>query len=346
MADSWKKYIVKYTMIGVIVLIVLGVLGFIAKMQWDAYKRQEAIENSLVEMKELNDKIVRNQSKYVSKEDLEEFGKNLDLDAIRDDLNTLGADVKGISKFLTSSLGYNRSNIPSSHVTPKPTDPTDPTDPANKCEDPYGYLTNTQVLGLREPFSGDVNVPIGDVSFEAWKEKPWSVHILPRDYKVDTVLGQDKDGRHYIYNKFTIATDGKDYALPIKQAEFVETYPEASWEWWNPKVAMGIGGGVSIPTYRDPLTGDVVGDIGGSFTVNALFSPFSYGETRVKPDWIFAQVGVGFDAVRQTANFSITPAAYNLGAPISFINNTYVGPTVGIDHKQNVSVGSTLSVTF
>ena len=68
-----KKIWTKVGMIAGFVLLVV-VLGFVVKMQWDASKQQDAINKGMIDMKQLADGIVRNQSKYVSKDDLDKFG--------------------------------------------------------------------------------------------------------------------------------------------------------------------------------------------------------------------------------------------------------------------------------
>ncbi len=65
MSDFWKKY---GPGIGFILIIIA--LLFVLKMQWDASKQRDAMNKQMVEMKQLQDGIVRNKSKYVSEEDL------------------------------------------------------------------------------------------------------------------------------------------------------------------------------------------------------------------------------------------------------------------------------------
>src|SRR5690606_6144608 len=106
-----------------------------------------------------------------------------------------------------------------------------PLKPGEQLEDKYGYFDKTQWYHLDEPFkdqsagpnevgqSKQSLVPIGKAGFSAWKEKPWSVELLPRKYGSTTVLGQDEGGRHYAYSKFTIEVDGKMYEVPIDDAQ-------------------------------------------------------------------------------------------------------------------------------
>lgn len=187
------------------VLIVAGVVFVIAslcmiiKYQRDVIQKQQMIETSLVEQKQLADNIVRAQASYITKKDLESYAKDnhVSLDPIKDDLKKLGAEVKGVSVVHVLTPGQSIKDQGSTTVVPNP-EPVK-VDPSNP--DPYKYLSNKQVLKLNEPF-GNNQVPVGEVGFSAWKEKPWESTIYKRDYKVVNVIGEDEEGRHYVYNKF------------------------------------------------------------------------------------------------------------------------------------------------
>lgn len=329
MKDFWKKY---GPGIGFVLIVIM--LGFIVKMQWDAANERDALNKQMIEMKQLQDGIVRNQSKYVTPEDLEKFARDIDLnlDVIREDMKRFDADLVGISKILASSLGKKVTGVPSTWTKPRPVDPEDPENPlptcpdGEPCPDPYGYLTNAQLLGLTEPFPG-LEVPIGDVTFEAWKEKPWSINILPRAYHVSTVLGQDEDGRHYVYNQMQIETDGKRHKIPIQQAEFQEVYPESEFH-FNPKIHLGVD------------VGAVVTDPHAEVVPNVQVALFSYGRTKTNAhtEWSILGVGAGYGTQTQSFNVVVTPFNYNLGQHIPLIESLHLGPTVSVDTNGEFSV--------
>ena len=322
-------------------IVVICVLLFIVKLQYDSKNERDALNKQMIEQKELVDKIMRNQSQYVSNEDLEKFSKEvgLNLDAIRKDLNQYDAEVKGISSFLAQSLGRHGTNIPSSGTRPRPVDPNESGAPlcpdGSECPDPYGYMTNEQVLGLSEPFPGDVDVPLGSVGFSAWKDKPWSIDILPRTYHVNTVLGQDKEGRHYVYNQMQIEADGKKYKVPIKQAQFKEVYPESSFH-FNPKINLGVDVGAVVSKPH----AEVVPDLEVSL--------FSYGRTKTNKDteWTFLGIGAGYGTQTQAFDVVLTPVNYNLGQHIPLIESLYVGPTLSVDTHGDFSVLGGLRVSL
>ncbi|MDP2683521.1 MAG: hypothetical protein Q8P20_00540 [bacterium] len=305
------------------------------------------LQSQIVEMKQLEDGIIRSQAKYVSKADIDKLAKDLDLnlDTIKDDLKNFRAEVKGISVFLAQSVGRDQTDLPSSGVYPRPDTSDNPyvcPEAGKPCSDPYGYLTHAQVLQLTELFSDGSTVPIGKTTFESWKEKPWTVYQHPRDYYVTTVLGQDEDGRHYTYNKFQIGVDGKKHTIPITKSEFVEELPLVHFQWWNPRVGLGLAIGASFNT--TPANNSELAT--ASVVPSISMSPFSYGKTKVKPDWIFARVGIGYDVVRKTASVSVAPGMWNLGSKIEFIQNSYIGPVIGIDSSSNVLLGFGFTTDF
>lgn len=325
-------------------LLLFGLVIFLVKMQMDAKTKQEALNQQIIEMKQLQDGIVRNQSKYVSKEDLDKFGKDMDLNlnAIRKDLKEFGAEVKGISTILAKSVGYKGNNLPSSGTNPKaPTDPeTGPTCPdGESCPDPYGYMSSEQLFSLHESFSDGSEIPFGSVGFSAWKEKPWSADILPREYRVSTVLAQDEDGKHYVYNKMQIDVNGEKHNVPISQAEYQETYPEAKFR-FDPHIALGVDVGASITTSPKPNEAIATADV----VPNLQVTLFSYDQTKKNPEWTFLGVGLGYESQRNSLGILLSPVNYNVGKHIPLMDNFYLGPVVGVDIKGNVLVGGGIRV--
>ncbi|KKN60988.1 hypothetical protein LCGC14_0526130 [marine sediment metagenome] len=336
---------INWTKIGIIIAGVL--LAVLVVFNVKQCNDNDNLQSQLVEMKQLQDGIVRSQAKYASKEDIEKLAKDIDLNlaAIEDDLEGFNAKVQGISVLLAQSIGRDQTDVPSTSTRPKPVDVPTPficPGTGEPCEDSYGHLTNAQLLALSELFPDGLEVPIGDVTFESWKENPWTTLQHPRDYHVTTVLGQDEDGRHYTYHKFEIGVAGERHTVPITNSEFIEEYPEPSFHWWNPRVGIGVYGGVGFNT--SPLPDESV--VLGAVSPTVSFSPFSYGKTKVKPDWVFARVGVGYDLVQRSVSFSIAPAMLNLGTEIDFVQSTYIGPVVGADTDGNVSVGMGLTTDF
>ena len=328
MGWKWKAVI-----IGGVVLL-LAILVFIIKYQHDMLQKQRAIEQSMVEMKQLQDGVVRAQAKYVTKGDLKDFaGKDVDLKPIEKDLKKLGANIKGISKVLAKTPGYTGKNIASTDTSKRKDLPTEtktvpcPDGSLVECpsNDPFGYQTNAQRLRLDEPFSDKSRVPFGEVTFEAWKEKPWSVTIESREYSAVSVISVNEDGRHFVHNKLLVRVGDESYTVPIENSEFVEVYPDAKFS-FNPRLYIGVDGG----TYFNPVAGEVV--------PNLQLALFSYGKTKVTPDWTFLGVGLGYMTQMRNLGFVISPVNYNVAQHLPFAENMFIGPMLGIDLNGNVGL--------
>jgi len=310
-------------------ILVLGAGTFIIYKQMEISKRQSAIENSIVEQKEIADNIMRSLSKYSTKEDLEAFAKNqnLNLDAIRKDLENLNANLVAINNVVVSSKGQTGTGKPSTGTTPNP-NPT-PVDPNNP--DPYGYLANRQEFQLNEQFD-NVAIPMGKVGFSAWKDKPWDYNIPARTYSVTNTIGTDENQRHYVYNKFTVKVGDQSYDLKISSAQTVEQYPEAKFSFFNPRIYLGIDGGARFANKPgEPL-------VHGEASPNINVGIMSYGRYKNQPDISVLQVGAGYSIDARRPNLSVTPIMYNIGKHLPLMNNLYVGPSVNVDLDGKFSV--------
>jgi len=315
---NWKEKVGVGTGIAAVIASLLCVI----KCQNDQMDKLQTIEKSVVAQKQLSDDIIRAQSYYIQKKDLEVFAKKSDIDLkpIQEDLKKLGAKIEGISTVQVISSGYSGTNLPSTTTTPNdnPT-PIDPTNP-----DPFEYNAKRQELALTEPFA-DKAVPFGSVGFSAWKDKPWDLEIDKREYGVVNVLGQDEEGRHYVYNKFSITVDGKKYDLKVNEAKFVEQYPKAKFR-WDPRLYAGADVGAY---FTEPSV---------AFTPSLELSLLSFGRTRPDPNWTFLGLGGGYEAVQDRFVFVVSPVNYNIGHPLPLVNNVFLGPTVSTSLKGDVAV--------
>jgi hypothetical protein len=316
---DWKSK----TIVAGSVVLIISVMGYIIKIQHDTVERLKFIETSVVESKNIGKGIVREQASYVTKKDLESMVKDqgMDLSAIKKDLDVLGANVNGISTVKIVTQGYRAENIPSTNTTPR--DPA--TVKGDSTPDPNGYQSATQWLTLSEPI-GSEKVPFGKVGFSAWEPKPWSEEITPRVYNSTTVLGKNEDGRTYAYTKFTIEVDGKKYTIPITEAKIAEEYPTASFH-FSPRLYLGVDiGAIANP----PMHLEFMPNLGLSF--------FSYGQTKLNPDWTFLTLGLGYETQTKGISLFLNPIDYNIAKHLPFVNNLYIGPSVSVDQKSNIGL--------
>lgn len=302
-------------------LVVVGLLAYIVKLHFDLNASNQNIEKSLVELRQLKDDIVRHQSQYATKDDIELYAiqNGIDLNTIKDDLKRLGADVKSVSVVSVKTGGYTGINLPSTSSTPNAEQLKD------ESQDKFGYLKNKQNLKLEEPF-GDKKVPFGEVGFSAWQEKPWSLKIEPREYKVSTVVSSDEDGRQFAHSRLEITAANETHSVTVTDAKMLQVYPEGKFS-FNPKLFLGVDGGVLV---EPPLRGEVV--------PSAQLFLFSHGKTKVNPTWSFLGVGPGYAVKAGNVAGIVTPVQYNLGDNLPLINNLHVGPGVFVDTAANLGV--------
>jgi len=321
-------------LLAIVAVVLLGLGGFIVLKQIQNAKTLTDIQTSIVEQKQLLDNITRAQSQYVSQQDLAIFAKqqNIDLSVIKKDLDTLNARVVAIGGIAVTSTGQTATSVPSTSTTERPDPPT-----TVAGQDPFGYLTHTQKLTINEKFS-NIEVPFGEVGFSAWQDKPWDVKVEPRKYSVTSVLGQDENGKHYSYSKFAVQTGDKTYDIKIDENKFLEEVPSAKFSFWNPRLFMTAGGGVSLTQVP----------IQGSANAGATLGIMSYGQFKTTPSISVLQLGVVYETGSQKPAAIINPISFNIGGilPSGLANNTYLGPSMQVDLSGNVMVGGNVSIGF
>jgi hypothetical protein len=324
------------------VLALFGAVAFIIYNQSKLAQQQTAIQTQIVAQQQLVDGIARSASQYTTKQDLEKFAQdsNINLQTIQDNLKKLNAQVSSVNVVTTSSTGQTSTNVASTSTGPaNPTAPT-PSSHIIKCpnggsvtcpdDDPHGYQKAEQVLALNEDFA-TIKVPIGSVGFSAWQAAPWNINIAPREYDVDTVVGVDENNRQYFYNKFTVKVNNKSYEVPIKTATTKQEYPTAKFSFWNPRLLLGLDAGVNLSHFA------------GEFSPSLNVGIMSYGQYKTTPDLSVLEIGAAYEVVNKKPALMITPVAYNFGKALfsPFINNTYIAPAlqIGVDGSFAATVG-------
>lgn len=321
-------------------IITLGLLSVIVYQQIQISHRQQAIETEVIAQKQLVDNIMRGQSTYATRDDINAFIKanGVNLKAIQDDLDKLHSTLTSVNSVKVDSKGVQATNVPSTSTGVKNPNPTTP--PTVNCDgkllecpnpDTYGYLQKQEQLALTEPFS-NVQVPIGTVGFSAWQKDPWQINILPREYHLVSVIGVDENERQTIYNKVSIKAGDKTYDVQVTSSQTEQVYPEAKFSWWNPRFFLGLDGGVTFARLHG------TSPISGEFTPSVSLGIMSYGRYKTTPDFSILEVGVGYGTVAKAPQFVLTPFTYNIGKHLPFMNNTYIGPAVSVGTDGGVSV--------
>lgn len=285
----------------------------------------------------LDDEIIRNFSKKLdSISDMEELLDNYvsNLDIISRDLDALNAKMRGFNVVQVKTPGFNYQGLPSTS-TSKPGIPINSTIECidNKCQDTFGYLGERQHFKLFEPFNNNLQIPFGDISFDAWKKNPWNFKVLPRTYQVVTIISeQGSELQPIVHNQFMISTNDQNYLLPISKNETVFIEKNKSFR-FKPNLFLGVGTGVNI---NDQSSAEV--------TPFAEVSLFEYGKDNFNPTWTFVGLSAGYNSVEQSMSVGISPVSYNLGEPLPLVNNLYLSPMLGFSTDQSISILGTLKV--
>lgn len=314
--------------IGALVLFAIG--GIVIYKQFEITSRQASIEKQIVAQKDLANGITRALSQYATKQDIDNFAKenSLNLNIIKDDLEKLNASITSINVVQINSKPQSGSNLPSTGSKPG----ENPPPIAPMYPDLFGYQQNIQTFKLDERFAADQSIPIGEVGFSAWKEKPWTYNIYEREYKVITVIGTDENQKQYAYNKFSIGVNGKSYDIKVGNSVLKQEYPEAKFSFFNPRLYLGVDGGVNIHAVR------------GEFTPNLSLQLMSYGKYKAQPDLSVLQIGIGYGIDAKRPSVSITPLMYNIGNHLPLVNNLYLGPSLQLNTAGDVGIMAGIKV--
>jgi hypothetical protein len=320
-------------------VLLLCLTAFIVYQQIENSQRNLAIETQVVKQKELLDNITRSMNEFATKANIEEFAQenNISLQIIQNDLDKLHAEIKSINVVTINSNGYTGDNLPGNTGVKNPNPPNTPTVDCNgkplPCPnlDTYGYLLNRNNLQLSEKFD-NTTVPIGSVGFSAWQQNPWNINILSRQYKLTTVVGMDENQRQYFYNKFTVNVDNKDYDVKIATATTKQEYPEAKFNFWNPRLFFGADFGMN--------TNKMTGEFTPSFNIGIM----SYGQFKIQPDFSIIELGVGYGVVDRKPQIILTPVMYNVAKHLPLVNNMYFGPSFHLGTNGEFSIMGGLRV--
>lgn len=321
-------------LIGLLAFVVVISGGVFIYEKYNSAKQLQAMSDQMTSQKQLVDGITRSLGTYATKQDMEQFAKdsNVNLDAIKKDLASLNSSLTAMNSAVVISVGQSGNNIPSTSTTPN----QNPSTSGNG--DPYGYQKNIQNLHMDEKFSDNTQVPIGDVSFDASKPAPWGVNIKAREYQATTTLGVDENQKYTAYNNFSVTVDGKKYPITITNSKLIQQFPQAKF-YFNPRLFITAGGGVDLAHLPA---------VGGSFNVGGMVGLFSYGKFKTNPDISILQIGAGYQSNRNEFTAIVNPVMFNIGAviPGDLVKNTYIGPSVQITPSGSAYVGGNVSIGF
>lgn len=156
-------------------------------------------------------------------------------------------------------------------------------------------------------------------------EKRWKTGTYPIEIHERIVLAENEDRVDSIVEAW-IEKNQVKYPIRVESVEWVRREKKTKGWMFNPRLSLGvsIGSGESYP------------NLGVSF--------FSYGRTKGDMDWRFFDVGIGGDS--STLYLQLVPAEYNIGKVLPLIDNTFLGPFIGVDEESDYQFGGQIAVPF
>jgi len=291
-------------------------------------KLQKSIDQLSGQQQLLQEGITKVQSISASKRELESFASSLglNLETIRKDLKGVDGRLSLVGSAVAKIEGRIEINKPSSNIVAH-----DPPPQPKDCKlcDIYSYTANTQKYPLNI-----WQLPVGEISFDASKNNPWSLEQYPLNIELALVLSEDKYSKTTAYGMMVVRrTDKSDLkmVLPIDMKILSINKPEKKWHWWAPHLDLSLDN-----NFRAQLTPY-------KFGVSLGFSMCAYGRTLNDNSWRLARIGIGLDS-SYTPNISVHPVQYNIGEWLPLLSDAWlsVGLTYNLDLGIVLSLGTTL----
>ena len=319
----------------VILIAAVIVLGYFI---WkEISEENQRLRSEVVQFKELTETLVRSSTNWATKEDLEDRLKDLltkdDLNALEDDLDELDSNLKAVGKTV-GSIKRKVSDLEKSD-NEGPENPNVEVCDDGRLIDVHEYTKNPQVKEIKDI----QEAPVAQVQFDASKKKPWKYEVYDRQYNLVTVVGKKDSGQLTFHHKLEYSVPGIDpdlsYNIDIFSSDFIQVPLKNKMFWFNPIMDLNFFVGGRVYGFADgPGRPKSVFSTGADMGISLS----SYGETEADSLFRFFRIGVGYNAERQAAHFSIAPFLYNIGKPLPLLTNLYLAPQVGIDTSGGITV--------
>ncbi len=281
----------------------------------------------------------------------------MSISAVKDDAESHGASITGANVSVARTDGSTHSDVSSSRTAKRqrgnetsvnPHDSTsasntqggntsseakqDPTTCGpNASTEKCPYNDDEQILDVYEQI-GDQKIAFGNVSFKAWELKPWSLTVLPREYRSTVIFAETDDGQKIAYSHNSITVGDTTVNLPISSSKFI-TSPKPAKFRLSPRLHLSVSLGLTLPLFLD-----------GQFGAKVHF--FNYGSDKLMPDFTFAGVGLGYSAGQSSMVFGFTPALYRVGKHLPLVEDLYIGPEVTVSLSGSFSILLSLSTAL
>jgi len=161
----------------------------------------------------------------------------------------------------------------------------------------------------------------------------WTTGTYPMKLHTKIALGVDKEsgGRKDAYVESYMTSEifkgdkGKKFPVEIASVDWVEKPPKDKSFMFNIRPSIGLS-----------IGNDIMPSLEASF--------FSYGKT--KGDMDFRILGLGFGIDDDNRYLYLSPIQYNIGKPLPFAENLFIGPFIGLDQESNTIWGGSIQIPF
>jgi len=176
--------------------------------------------------------------------------------------------------------------------------------------------------------------PIGNVYYNFGLKEDisrWTSQLFKLDLHTNIIMSEREDGTYdkviesYIESNFIKEYANIKHPINIKKITWEKRKIKTKKFRWSPNLNLGL-------TAQTGIVSPVIG-----------ISLFSYGRTKVDNDLLFLNVYGGGET--SSAIVGVSLVQYNIGDYLPLINNTFVGPSVGLSN-DGVVYGINLAVPF
>lgn len=325
MSQRFKEKMNKVHVIFLSLILLINCLGLYFFFSWKK-ENDKYLSEIQIKQKQIGDEIIRSSSSYMKEEDLlkEIKSNNLDISNLKKDLDLLNSKLDSFNKVQIISYVQKENNVKTDNVKPK--------DPKEEVQVKENELKlETQMLELKEKFKTGY-VPIGNVGFSYWRKNPWEFEIYERKYKILNVISKTDKNQTIVHNKFILNSNNKDYEIEINSSETIQVIPENKFHFY-PKFYLTSGMGYKF-------------DNSISMSFGLMFNLLQYGEYKTNPKLVIASLGLSKEIFSTDGKITFVPLMYNLNSLINFVNNTYVGPSIGIDQNKVIDTSLNIALSF
>ena len=334
------------TIIGIIVSIFIIGLIIIGYFSYKSIINNNfLLQNEVVKFKKLTEDLIRSNTEWVKRKDIEKELKNLmtkeDLKKVKEDLKKLNSNLNAIGKTIGVVEGK-VSQLENSDAEGDETSPVEICKETGKAIDIHGYTKKVQIKKIK-----DINsASIASVEFDASKKAPWNYEVFRKEYKLITILGKKESGQltfHHQLQYSIPSISNKFYPINILSSEYKQVPEKNEWFWLNPVLDANffIGGMFYKIGNGFGRTDNIL-----SMGVDVGLSLSSYGTNKVDSLFRLFRFGLGYNIERRAGTLSFSPITFNIGKPLPLLTNLYFSPQISIDTAGGLILNAGIGPQF